>query len=719
MEKINFTDVKKLMNILYGMDSALEQICLDRKKQEDRIRLSCRQLLMLDAQKSLKDISVDELKKSKAGIRVSALAEAGYTDMGRLSTAEDWELREIPGIGDKQIEAIRNIIFEFVDKISSYSSVTLTPDDDKAPQQAELKRAVYEYRRKEVIRHDVESIYPEFHDYVQALKSEHIIKNRVQWLFSGRELKDHTAFVVAGMASFCNGPLFERAGRFIGLYGEASAYDDNAVWKDYEKNSADYYAILESLGVAKTERKYIYSSIPERLADEIDSLTLNTDGFHGTLRSYQTFGAKYILNQEKVLLGDEMGLGKTIQAIAAMAHISSQVQTCHFLIVCPASVLINWCREIKKFCSIPAYLVHGSLSESALERWIRDGGAAVTNYEMMKKIIDRIDEKMSLDMLIVDEAHYIKNPDAKRTGYIRRLENESKRILMMTGTPLENRVDEMCSLIDFIRPDKSDEIRGLAQMSNVPEFRQVLAPFYLRRTREQVLKELPQIEEKQEWCMMTPEDTDLYRNDVMQSDFAGMRKVSFRQPDLSTSAKGQRLMELCDQALMDERKVVVYSFFKETVEKVSTMLGKRCAGVISGDTPVAERQAIIDRFSDSEKEDVLVCQVQSGGTGLNIQAASIVIFCEPQIKPSLTNLAISRVYRMGQVRNVLVLHLLCENTVDEAMLMRLSEKQLEFDTFADRSAMGEALDNLLDREWIHDFVEKEREKYLPMVIPQG
>ncbi|MCR4740366.1 MAG: DEAD/DEAH box helicase [Lachnospiraceae bacterium] len=716
MEKINFTEVKKLMNLLYGLDSALLKICLDRKDQEDRIRLACRKILIIDAEKSLKDISVDELKKSRAGIRVSALTEAGYTDIGCLAKAEDWELRRIPGIGDKQIEAIRNIIAEFVDKLSSFSTVNLSSGEGNGPEHMQLMKALFEYRRSEVIRRDVEGIFPQFHDYVQILKNEHIIKNRVMWLFSGRELKDHTAFVAADMASFCNSPIFERAKRLIGLYDEATVYDENNVIRDYEKNSADYYAILEKLGAAKTERKFIYSSIPQKLAEEIDSLPLNTEGFHGTLRSYQSFGARYILHQEKVLLGDEMGLGKTIQAIAAMTHIASGEPGPHFLIVCPASVLINWCREIKKFSDIPSYLIHGSFAEAALEKWIAAGGAAVTNYEMMKKIIDSIDEKMTLNMLIIDEAHYIKNPDAKRTGYIRRLENEAKRILMMTGTPLENRVDEMCSLIDFIRPDMSKEIRGLAQMSNVPKFREVLAPFYLRRTREQVLKELPQIEEKQEWCMMTPEDTAFYREDLINRDFAGMRKVSFRQPDLSTSAKGQRLKELCEEAADDHRKIVIYSFFRETVEKASEMFKERCAGIICGDTPILERQTIIDHFTDSDNKDILICQVQSGGTGLNIQAASIVIFCEPQIKPSLTNQAISRVYRMGQVRNVLVLHLLCEDTVDEAMLKRLSEKQLEFDTFADRSAMGEALDNLLDREWIHQFVEKEREKYLPMVI---
>ena len=121
----------------------------------------------------------------------------------------------------------------------------------------------------------------------------------------------------------------------------------------------------------------------------------------------------------------------------------------------------------------------------------------------------------------------------------------------------------------------------------------------------------------------------------------------------------------------------------------------------------------MDRFTETPGGCILLCQIQAGGTGLNIQAAEIVIFCEPQIKPSLTRQAIARVYRMGQTRNVLVYHLLCENTVDEAVRDLLETKQAEFDLFADESALADAADNLLDREWIHRFVEEEQRRYLP------
>ena len=138
--------------------------------------------------------------------------------------------------------------------------------------------------------------------------------------------------------------------------------------------------------------------------------------------------------------------------------------------------------------------------------------------------------------------------------------------------------------------------------------------------------------------------------------------------------------------------------------------------MITGSTDASRRQEIVDRFESSPGGSVLVCQVQAGGTGLNIQAASIVIFCEPQIKPSLIHQSVARAWRMGQVRNVLVCHLLCEDTVDEAVMERIRRKQLQFDLYAEESAAAKAAEGLVDKEWIRDFMEKEHMRYLPAVI---
>ncbi len=716
-QDLNFAKINSLIKALTDLDEYLNTIYSDRHCQEEEIRKLCARILRKDAEKSLAEVSVEELKKSKAGIRVSALIDAGFDNLYALSCAEDRELMAIQGIGEKQLEAIRNIIAEFINRIAEYTGMRISNDvTGMDTDRKELIHALYKFRQCELIRKDAEGVSAEYHDFIGLLRSEPIIRSRIKWLFSGRKAKDNTVLMLDEMVSFCNSPVFTRVKGFTDRYSQVNEIPQDTAIKDYERNSADYYALIERLGTGGSVRPAVYHSLSAELAAEIDAFPLDIAGFRGTLRAYQEFGTKYILSRERVLLGDEMGLGKTIQAIAAMTHIKANDPGSHFLIVCPASVLINWCRELKKFSDIDTYLLHGAFTGEIFEKWQSLGGAAVTNYETMGKIVDRIDEHMDLALLVIDEAHYIKNPDAQRTKNIRRLDNESERILMMTGTPLENKVDEMCSLIDFIRPDMTARVRSLAHMSSVPQFREMIAPFYLRRTREQVLRELPEIEEEQEWCLMSARDRELYIEDITENDFAGMRRVSFRDESLCGSAKAGRLVELCDQACDEGRKVVVYSYFRETVERVRSLLGDRCAGVISGATPVTERQAVIDRFAEISEGRVLVCQIQSGGTGLNIQAASVVIFCEPQIKPSLTNQAISRVYRMGQVHNVLVYHLLCEDTVDEAMLIRLGDKQSEFDTYADKSALAEATDNLLDHEWIRQFINKEREKYLPMVV---
>ena len=343
----------------------------------------------------------------------------------------------------------------------------------------------------------------------------------------------------------------------------------------------------------------------------------------------------------------------------------------------------------------------------------------MTNYEMMGRIIEKIDEKMLLSMLVIDEAHYIKNPRAMRTRYIRRLDNESERILLMTGTPLENHVMEMCSLIDFIRPDLSFQVREAAAIARIPEFKELIAPVYLRRQRSQVLDELPPVTWKEEWCSLTDQDRDAYLDALSGRSFPSMRRVSFLQDDLAGSSKAARLLEICATAEQEGRKVLIYSYFRETIEKAAQLLGSRCAGIITGSVPAADRQAVVDRFPDAPAGCALVCQVQAAGTGLNIQAASVIIFCEPQIKPSLTSQAVSRAQRMGQVRNVIVFHLLCEGTVDEAVMQILQEKQEEFDTYADESAMAGAMADIIDSRWISSFIEQENKKYLPAVISSG
>ena len=717
MQKPDFKAFKKLISAIHATNNGFISLYAEKAVQEAEIQDLCRQIAGQKAREELDAYSVEELKNAKAGIRVSELQEAGYTNLGQVARAKDIELMAVDGIGEKQIESIKHVITDFANSLATGVVVKLDAENMVDYGNRTLITAIAKFIRCEGIRNEAKEAASKLNDYTTWLDSQKIITNGFKWFFSGTESKQNTLVVENEVYQYCNGAFFSRLLNILENYQSAKLTSAEEAYKDFAANAAGFYSLLEKLGTARGNRAFVYDSIQAELAEEVSGVSLDLSGFNGNLRAYQEFGTKYIIHQKKVLLGDEMGLGKTIQALAAMAHIeATQPEKHHFLIVCPASVIINWAREIGKFTRIETYILHGSTIQEAFEKWKVGGGTAITNYESMGKIVGGIDNKMHLSLLVIDEAHYIKNPDAQRTMYIRRLDNESERILLMTGTPLENRVEEMCNLIDFVRPDMVKEVRALAHMTHLPEFREKLSPVYLRRTRSKVLQELPEIDEKQEWCEMTASDKTEYVSALTSGNFATMRKVSFLGDDIRQSSKGIRLLELCNEAADEHRKVIVYSFFRETVSKVSDLLRDNCIGTITGDTKIEQRQLIIDEFTKANDGAVLVCQIQAGGVGLNIQAASIVVFCEPQIKPSLTWQALSRVYRMGQIRNVLVYHLLCPGTVDEEMIRIFEEKKLQFESFADESAVADAFDNVMDKEWIQKLIQKEKEKYLPMVV---
>ena len=471
-------------------------------------------------------------------------------------------------------------------------------------------------------------------------------------------------------------------------------------------HSSSYYAELEKIGGSRIEKTAISGKIDDELVNKISAYPINLSGLNATLRSYQEFGVKYALCQQKALLGDEMGLGKTIQAISAFISLASEGKT-HFMVVCPASVVVNWTREIAKFSTLTPHKVHGDV-KTALNAWLSSGGVAVTTFETISKFT--LPDNQKVDMLVCDEAHYVKNPEAIRTKALMEINQQCEKILFMTGTPIENKVEEMCFLVSLLQADIAAELEKIKYLSKAEQFRKTLAPVYLRRTRNEVLKELPELIETEEWCEMNADELSLYREAVKESNFMAMRQVSWNVADISKSQKAARLLELCDEAKEEGRKIIVFSFFRNTVSRVLEILKDRCIGPITGDISLSKRQELVDEFTAAPAGSVLVSQVQAGGTGLNIQAASVVIFCEPQIKPSIEDQAMSRTYRMGQTRNVEVFRLLSDETVDERILEILKTKQEIFDKFADESVVAQEAEELTESALSAQIIEEEKKR---------
>lgn len=469
---------------------------------------------------------------------------------------------------------------------------------------------------------------------------------------------------------------------------------DKQVWRDFEQHSADYYGLLSQVvglgGDVAASEGYLPADIVGRVgAQPLDTSRLN-DSLR--LRGYQSFGARFALVQRRVVLGDEMGLGKTIQAIAAMAHLAARGAT-HFLVVCPASVLINWAREIARHSTLPVISLHGNGRSRAVARWRAEGGVGVVTFGALGALGLALPRPA---LLVVDEAHYVKNPDAKRSQAVNRVAAQSDRVLFLTGTPMENRIDEFRALIEHLRPEIAAGLGPEHAAISVEAFRRAAAPVYLRRNQPDVLTELPELVQVDEWEEFGAEDGAAYRLAVREGNFMAMRRAAFAVRRSRDSAKLTRLLELAREAMSNDRKVVIFSYFRDVLAAVSATLGADARGPITGSTPVAERQRIVDEFTASAKPAVLVCQIEAAGVGVNIQAASVVILCEPQVKPSIEAQAIARAHRMGQVRTVQVHRLLIADSVDERMIEILGSKARLFDAYVRHSTIALAAPGAVD-----------------------
>lgn len=681
------TEIKKIINEYDNIINEFDNIDNNFENLKPEIKNSIDKLLASELLVLLKGIPVDELNREKGGIRVKTLMDAGYTNMADIYTSTVSQLASIQGISYSAAQTIKNISNTYAKGVYNGAKIKLSTDNKNINSNKTITLLYYYKIKKSLIIEKNIMLQTYKYDIEQKIKHLEEIGNGIKYYFSEISEKEMYINDYNWLKQIIFGESFGIKSRnLIKQYNSLKMPNVEESWNDFSNNSIEYYNIIEEICPGVLGNNDLYYGLPENLAREIQDECFFPDGLLCTLRQYQEWGVKYILHQEKVLLGDEMGLGKTIQAIATMVSLKNTGAT-HFLVVCPASVVTNWCREINKHSKLKATMIYGRARNSALTSWLETGGVGVTTFETTQHITFEPNYKYSL--LVVDEAHYIKNPNARRSINTEKISKYAERILFMTGTALENKVDEMVNLIRILRPSVANEIKKIAYMSSAPQFREKIATVYYRRKREDVLTELPELIESKEWCTMGRIEENAYENAVLYGSYPDARRLSWNIDDLKYSSKAQRLKELVEEAENEGRKVIVFSFFLNTIQKISEFLGDRCSCPITGSINSGRRQEIIDEFDKAPAGSVLLAQILAGGTGLNIQSASVVIICEPQFKPSIENQAISRAYRMGQARNVLVYRLLCTNTIDEKITDLLEEKQKIFDAFADKSVAAE------------------------------
>ena len=697
------TDAKELLVWHRQTIDRLNRAEASREEYKKKVKNASDALVAQEVLKVLQDIPIEEINRDKKGFRVKALREYGYSTIADIAPVSVYTIASVRGISEDAAYSIKKIVNDIVSQAKQGIKIRISTDN-QSEEATELVLALRQYHCSLSVSDECSKLLSSNSQQITCAEEDlKIGANGIKWFFSSKAKKEKALEAFNLLTSLKSNEYGRNVGVQFDVADEIERTQGSDAWQDFSNNSVRYFNDLEDIDPGVLGNDDSVYGLPEELAREIQEECFFPDGLLCELRRYQEWGVKYILHQERVLLGDEMGLGKTVQAIAAMVSLRNTGGT-HFIVVCPASVIMNWCREIRKMSLLNVTKVHGSGRKAALDSWVKTGGVAVTTYETVAYC--KLPDDFKFKLLVVDEAHYIKNPKARRSINVKNLSAHAERLLFMTGTALENKVDEMISLIRILQPEIALKVQGMVFMSSAPRFREAISPVYYRRKREDVLTELPELIESREWCSLNRNEEISYEQAVLSKNYAEARRVSWNVDDLKDSSKAARLLELIDEAKSEGRKVIVFSFFRDTIRKVSMLLGDLCMNPINGSVTPQRRQEIIDEFDKAPAGTVLVAQIQAGGTGLNIQSASVVVLCEPQFKPSIENQAISRAYRMGQTRNVLVYRLLCENTVDEKIMSTLESKQAIFDAFADKSvAAMESLD--LDERTFGNIIEEE------------
>ena len=642
-------------------------------------------------------LPVSRLRDMTTGqLRLGALEAVGFTTVASLVNERVGRLQVIDGVGPDTAAQVVGATYRLHRALER--SVRVRFDVDRRPDtQTRLLACLCHFEEAVQATDPVRDELADLAGRVEPLlPAASLAGRRLRMLLAGRTRRRHAraaldelGHLVAVSGIDRSDPRWRRA---LGLRPDVPEID-GSIWDDYRERAVAYNGLLVAIANLAGEPEAVHGHIPSEIAERIDTHELDTSLLEVSLRGYQAFGARFALAEGRAILGDEMGLGKTIEALAAIGHLHAGGAT-HSLVVCPASVLANWAHEVEQHSRLRAFRLHGVDRRRHLGAWVSGGGVGVVTYDSLKSLV--IPDGLPVALLVADEAHYVKNPAAKRTQATLRHISAVDRVLFLTGTPMENRLEEFRHLVGHVRPDLAEKMEPGSGLVGTDAFRAAVADVYLRRNQSDVLDELPPRIDNDEWVEPTPADRRAYVRAVASGNFMAMRRAAFEAAAVQQSAKLQRLVEIVDEAADNGWKTVVFSSFLDVLRAVEEAFDGRSAGLLTGRLDPLSRQALVDRFSASPEPLVLVSQIQAGGVGLNIQAASVVVLTEPQWKPSIEDQAVARLHRLGQLRPVHVHRLLAEGGVDERMLEILATKRHLFDEYVRMSDLKDASPHAID-----------------------
>jgi superfamily II DNA or RNA helicase len=442
------------------------------------------------------------------------------------------------------------------------------------------------------------------------------------------------------------------------------------------------------------------------------------DHLQNILRPYQVAGYQWLNYLHEInwggILADDMGLGKTVQALSFLERYKADHGKIKALVVCPTTLIYNWENEIKKFTPSLTYHIHHGGQRSRAKEELMNYDISITTYGTLRSDI-KLFVSIEFDYVILDESQAIKNPSSKVTRAASLL--KAKHRLCMSGTPLQNNTFDIFAQMNFLNPGMLGTMEFFRQEFSIPidkfgeeerkdHLRKILYPFILRRTKEQVAKDLPEKQEMVLFCEMEDEQRkiyDAYRNDFRNQILGTIETQGIQRSQLTILQGLMKLRQICDSpAILNEaekfenhsikldeltreiienignHKALVFSQFLgmlALIKEKLTELGVKFE-YFDGSTSAPDREKAIQSFQNDENIRVFLISLKAGGVGLNLTAADYVYIVDPWWNPAVEQQAIDRTHRIGQTKNIFAYRMICKDTIEDKILQLQDKKRL-------------------------------------------
>lgn len=457
-------------------------------------------------------------------------------------------------------------------------------------------------------------------------------------------------------------------------------------------------------------------------------------GLADVLRPYQVAGYHWLNYLNEVgwggILADDMGLGKTVQALSFLQFWRNENASLKAIVICPTTLMFNWENEIRKFTPDLSYHIHHGSDRNRERDGFNQYNIIITTYGTLRSDIKLL-SGLRFDYVILDESQAIKNPQSKVTKAAGLL--VAKNRLCLSGTPLQNNTFDIYAQMNFLNPGMLGSIEYFRNEFATPidkfgdqdrkeHLRKLLYPFILRRTKEQVAKDLPEKTETILFCEMQSEQRDIYeafRMDYRNKILGVIEEQGIQRSQLTILQGLMKLRQICDSpAIMNEpqkypnHSIKLEEIAREITENISNhkaLIFSQFLGMLAlikeklqaldvafeyfdGSTPAHERERAIKRFQDDNECRAFVISLKAGGVGLNLTAADYVYIVDPWWNPAVEQQAIDRTHRIGQTKNIFAYRMICKDTIEDKIL-QLQEKKISLarDLIADDSSFVKSL----------------------------